>query len=660
MNLKLRAKLLLAFFLLISLPCGILGYLSYRQARNALQDSIEEQLQDVVKSAAGQVEASTLMVQKMLEVASGREEFAAAAVTGVSDAALVSLKVLQQSNADMIEDVFLANSAGNAVVFASSGPLVSVKDRSYFSEAIGGKASVSGVVISRTTNKPVVVVAQPLKQNGQIVGVIAAVIDFGSLAKKVGAIKVGQTGYGYLIDKTGLIVFHPNKDMILKENLLQNKDEQVRRVAQKMVEGKAGKDFYTFEGVEKLAAYVPVGQFIAVMTAPVDEYMAPAKPILRNTVIILIAALIIALSLAFLVANSIVRPIQRLRQLMEAAGLGNLTVVSALSSRDEIGDLSRSFDTMISSQNTIVKEVRVASTQLAAASEEMAASCQEVTSTSEEIAGSMDILAREADKGNECMLDTSKALVQLSSLIQIAGVKAASTAGTSKTTYETADEGRTKVTEAVTKMQNIKVQTEKTGTIIAELDDYSKEIGQIVNTITTIAAQTNLLALNAAIEAARAGEHGRGFAVVAEEVRRLAEQSNQGAQEITALIHKVMDKTEEAVSSMTHNAAEVGAGVGIINEAGVALDRILTAVQTTAREIDDINEVTAEEVASSEKIISLIDQLSTMIETVAAHCQQVASGAEQQSAAMQTVAASAEETSGSANLMKNLVEKFEV
>ncbi|HEY3425121.1 MAG TPA: methyl-accepting chemotaxis protein, partial [Negativicutes bacterium] len=193
---------------------------------------------------------------------------------------------------------------------------------------------------------------------------------------------------------------------------------------------------------------------------------------------------------------------------------------------------------------------------------------------------------------------------------------------------------------------------------IGELSDYSQQISLISDTITNIAKQTNLLALNAAIEAARAGEHGRGFAVVAEEVRKLAEQSDHGAHEITSLVSMVSGKTNLAVTAMAQNVSEVEQGVATVNEAGVALDLILQAVRQTVTETREIGKVASEEVANSEQIIKLIDHLATVIETVAAHGEEVAASSEEQAAAMQTVAASAEETSAMANQLKDSVAKF--
>jgi len=272
----------------------------------------------------------------------------------------------------------------------------------------------------------------------------------------------------------------------------------------------------------------------------------------------------------------------------------------------------------------------------------------------------MQQLAQEADLGNRSMLEASQALVELSSLIQIAKSKADNTVENSETTLIAAEDGRHRVTDSVTRMDNIKEQTQHSSQIIGELNTYSQQISQITNTITNLAKQTNLLALNAAIEAARAGEHGRGFAVVAEEVRKLAEQSDQGAQEITSLVNVVTEKTNLAVAAMAQNVVEVEAGVSTVNAAGKALDSILLEVKKTVMETQEIGKVTSSEVASSEQIIKLIDALATMIESVAAHGEEIAASSEQQSAAMQTVAASAEETSAMAHQLKGSVEKFKV
>lgn len=361
---------------------------------------------------------------------------------------------------------------------------------------------------------------------------------------------------------------------------------------------------------------------------------------------------------AIFLTNSIRKPIVELISITDQYAKGDLRKTVTSETDDEIGQLSRSIGMMHKSFVGIIQNIRGAAEQLAETSEEMAASTEEVTAKGEEISGSMQNLSQEASTGNQSVMSTADTLMQLSSLIQNAKTKADDAGNNSGNTLIAAENGRVKIDESVSKMGNIKDQAQKSSHIIAELNDYSKQISQITDTITTLAKQTNLLALNAAIEAARAGEHGRGFAVVAEEVRKLAEQSDRGAQEITSLVKMITEKTNVAVAAMAQNVVEVEYGVATVNEAGVALDRILGAAKDTTTEIEGIGQVTDQQVASSEQIIELICQLATVVETVAAQGQQVSASAQEQAAALQTVAASAEETSAMAYELKSSVSKF--
>lgn len=392
----------------------------------------------------------------------------------------------------------------------------------------------------------------------------------------------------------------------------------------------------------------------------IKDSIANGSNAVTTSVVISILVLLIGLGIAIRLTTMIRTPVIELTNIANEYANGDLRNEVKVQTSDEIGQLADSIRIMHKNFVEMITNIRVASEQLAGASEGMAASTEQVTATSGEISNNMQNLATEAESGNKSMLEAAQALVQLSSLIQMAKSKADNTRKNSDHTLVAAENGRMKVNESVGKMGKIKSQGEYSSKIISELNDYSKQISQITDTITGLAKQTNLLALNAAIEAARAGEQGRGFAVVAEEVRKLAEQSDQGAQEITSLVTIVTEKTNLAVVAMAQNVVEVESGVSTVNEAGRALDVILEAVKQTADETKEISDLTSEEVANSEQIIKLIDHLATVIETVAAHGEEVSASTEEQAAAMQTVAASAEETSAMAQQLESSVEKFRV
>ncbi|MBP2239482.1 methyl-accepting chemotaxis protein [Cytobacillus eiseniae] len=377
--------------------------------------------------------------------------------------------------------------------------------------------------------------------------------------------------------------------------------------------------------------------------------------------IIVLIAIILAIGIGLFAGKSIAQPVKKISERALQIAKGDLTGESVyVKNKDEIGDLANAFNDMNGSLRQLVTSVYRSSDELSAVSEEMAASSEQVTASVSEISISMNHVAETTDKGNQSVMDVTKVLLELSSLIQIAKGKATAALENSQTTFITANDGKDIVNESISKMELIRNRTIETEELIQRLDQYSLEIGHITKMITNIADQTNLLALNASIEAARAGEHGRGFAVVAEEVRKLAEQSNEGANQVSELVRKISGSTGEAVQAMQQNRVEVEQGVTIVASAGNALDRILTAVAETSKEVDGIKNVTDEEVASSEKIVSLINELSTGMENTTTKTEEVALATEETTAAIETVSSSAEEVSAMATELKNSVHIFKI
>jgi|GEM_PF-1849655 len=373
---------------------------------------------------------------------------------------------------------------------------------------------------------------------------------------------------------------------------------------------------------------------------------------------ILVAFLGILIGL--LAARKITAPIKVLQGLMAEASEGNLMVKAVIQTKDEIGQLGESFNAMITSQLEIVKAVSDSSTELAAAAEEMAASSTEVSAASISVSRKIQHVAQSMEDASNSSMETSQVLIELSALIQIAKDKATSASAKSDISINAAKEGKGTVNIVMQSMTTIYNKTKEAEKVITLLNEYSQQIGIINDTITGIAKQTNLLALNAAIEAARAGESGRGFAVVAEEVRKLAEQSDAEASNISQLISKITENTKSAVVAMKHSLAEVEVGVQEVNKAGESLENILTAVTETVSDIDGIAKVTNDEVASSDKIVQLIEGVSEDIESTSSDAQEVSAATEETTAIIETVAASSEQASAMAQNLHSLITKFKV
>ncbi|WP_243450276.1 methyl-accepting chemotaxis protein [Desulfosporosinus sp. Sb-LF] len=377
----------------------------------------------------------------------------------------------------------------------------------------------------------------------------------------------------------------------------------------------------------------------------------------------LIAAVLVAILgilIGLFAARKITAPIKVLQGLMAEASGGNLLVKAVVQTKDEIGQLCESFNTMIASQLEIVKAVKNSSLELTAASQEMAASSTEVSAATVIISSKTQMVAQSMEDASNSSTETSQVLIELSALIQIAKDKAVSAGIKSESSINAAEEGKATVNVVMQSMNTIYNKTREAEKVIALLNEYSQQIGMINETITGIANQTNLLALNAAIEAARAGESGRGFAVVAEEVRKLAEQSNAEASNISQLISKITENTDSAVVAMKHSLSEVEVGVEEVNKAGKSLENILSAVAETVSDIDGIAKVTNDEVASSDKIVQLIEVVAEDIEATSRDAQEVSSAIEETTATIETVAASSEQTSAMAQNLHNLITRFKV
>ena len=215
-----------------------------------------------------------------------------------------------------------------------------------------------------------------------MIGAVVATVDFDNISKFAAKIKIGENGYAYIIDKTGLVLYHPKNDKILKENFSNNPNPEFKALIEKMKSGQSGFGYYNYDGVYKYSRFIQTDKWILVVTANYDEYMSPAKKIKEITVLIAAISLLIALSLAYLISDrNIVKPIKNLEDLMTKAGNGDLSVRSKINTGDEIQILGDYFNHMMENQSGIITYIRRGSHELTNASEELSASIEEMSAS---------------------------------------------------------------------------------------------------------------------------------------------------------------------------------------------------------------------------------------------------------------------------------------
>jgi methyl-accepting chemotaxis protein len=412
--------------------------------------------------------------------------------------------------------------------------------------------------------------------------------------------------------------------------------------------------------------------------------------------VVMAIAILLGAGIAFVVSNSVKRAVDQvlvtIQSLQEhcitfvkdglrAFSAGDLThtyvpVTDPIEnpSKDEIGQVGAainqiresvvealaSYNETQASLSDIVGQVSGSANQVSAASQEMAATSEESGRATGEIANAVGDIASGVERQVQMVENARQSAEEVGRAVVEAAQSASATAEVAQEAREVAQQGVGAAEQATEAMRSVRDSSEQVSGAIRLLAEKSDQIGQIVETITGIAEQTNLLALNAAIEAARAGEQGRGFAVVAEEVRKLAEESQSAAAEISTLIGAIQTETSHAVDVVEDGAQRTQDGAAVVEQTREAFQRIGTSVDDMSARIEQIAAVSEQIAASAQSMQDTINEVASVAEESSASTEQVSASTEETSASAEEIAASAQELSGNAETLNRLVAHFKL
>lgn len=374
-----------------------------------------------------------------------------------------------------------------------------------------------------------------------------------------------------------------------------------------------------------------------------------------------VIAIALSLLVGLAIARMITRPLAQMIKGIQVDSKGYVTVNEfKISSRDELGQLGANLNTFVSQIKGFVKQVNQSAEQVAASSEELTASADQTAKAANQVAAVITEVATGAEKQLKAVDDAGSVVGQMSAGVQQIAANANTVAVTSAKSTEAAHEGSKAVEKAITQMDHIDKTVTRSAQVVAKLGERSKEIGQIVATISGIAGQTNLLALNAAIEAARAGEQGRGFAVVADEVRKLAEQSQEAAKQIAGLISEIQQDTDSAVMAMNEGTKEVQVGTEVVNETGKTFKEITVLFNEVSSQIREISAAIQQMASGSQQIVVSVRDIDAISKETASQSQTVSAATEEQSATMEEIAASSQALAKMAADLTQAVSMFKI
>ncbi|MFA7061643.1 MAG: methyl-accepting chemotaxis protein [Pedobacter sp.] len=333
-----------------------------------------------------------------------------------------------------------------------------------------------------------------------------------------------------------------------------------------------------------------------------------------------VIAILIAIVCAALITRSITAPLGRMRSMIQdiAQGEGDLTKRLDASSKDELGEVSRWFNTFIEKLHGIISQISKATVEVASAATELHSTAEQMATGVEEVAAQAGTVATAGEE-----MSTTSGDIAQNCQLAAEGSQQASAAAVS---------GARVVDETIAVMNSIAERVKNSARAVESLGARSDQIGEIVGTIEDIADQTNLLALNAAIEAARAGEQGRGFAVVADEVRALAERTTRATREIGEMIKAIQHETKGAVIAMEEGVVEVAKGSEKAANSGKALEQILEQINSVTTQIAQVATAAEEQTATTSEITNNMQQITEVVAQTASGSQESAAAANQLSA----------------------------
>ena len=399
-----------------------------------------------------------------------------------------------------------------------------------------------------------------------------------------------------------------------------------------------------------------------------EVYNAKLRSQILTSLGVMVVLQLIFIAFARYLGGSIAGPIQKVTERVQVIGTGDFTLseqdaaeLEELAARpDEIGTMAHAMKEMNEKVRELMRDVAQTAEYLAAASEELTSTADQAAEVSQSIA---DSVVNVAGACSEQFTDVETANDHTQKLTENMESFRKTLHMTSEKVDETssvAEQGGKDVQTAVTSMQSIETNVSGIAKLIGSLGENSKEIGDIVATISEIADQTNLLALNAAIEAARAGEHGRGFAVVADEVRKLAEQSQEAAGEIASRIGKIQKSTEEAVTAMHSGLGEVMEGTKTVQSTGSSFQGIVGMVGEVATSADDMRSSVKVLTASIDEISNAIAQINEKSRAVADEAQTVSASTEEETASMHEIADASRKLAEQAQDLQNAIAVFKI
>ncbi|KMP34121.1 chemotaxis protein [Bacillus cereus] len=490
-------------------------------------------------------------------------------------------------------------------------------------------------------------------QDGSVLGVVAMDVSLGTIQKLLHNIQYNNDGEMFIINDKNMALVYPEKigKDVSKEPLIKSLNKEVTKYAVTTIKGE---DVVVYSQSFDTMKWT-IGIFYPKET--IDGLLNST----RNTVIIMACiSLLVGIVASYLFSRRLARPLQLLKNHVQKVAEGDLTLRMKVTSKDEVGELTKHFNDMVEQMNEMVSKIKnsVSTVQQSTNSlhyltNETVAASREVSGAMDDVSGGASTLANSVDEVSAQLENMAESVEQMNSSVgEIKGV-----AGKAE---EASKQG-------LNTMRNLIRTRGQSSSIVVHTEEASDKLEQrvgsiqnVVELIKGISDQTNLLALNASIEAARAGEQGKGFAVVAEEVRKLAEQSKEATGEITTMIGDVQLEVKRVVEVVSKLKDIADVQNKVTTDAEMEFRTIMSVVNTISTSVEKIVEEVHNIGYEQGEITAVMHTIAGTSQESAAVSEEVHAATESQVNHLEKVAHTMESLTEHMRDLERLVEQFKV